>query len=192
MLDILVPYKEDSVERANNKTTFLEHYSPYFNVTLLEDYDTRAGAYNQAARESTADYIALGDIDAILPYKQMNGALFMLEDGYDLVYPYDAILNRHPDGSTTDDWPGDFVYGMMVFFNRERFIEFGGENEEFIGYGWEDLERYYRALNSGFNVGRVPGECYHLTHPRNGFENPYFFHNMKLMKQERAKWKATQ
>lgn len=187
--DMIVPYKVDCKERELNKKLFLEHYADYFNVILVEDYDERYDAYNTAAKNSSAEFIALADIDAIIPIWQMNQSLFLLEDGADVVYPFNHIINRHPDGTETDDWPKDFVYGLMVMFNRQKFLDFGGENENFIGYGWEDLERYYRALNHDYVVERVEATAYHLTHPRNGFQNPYFNHNMKLMKQEKLKWK---
>jgi GT2 family glycosyltransferase len=193
MIDLLVPYKKDSVERANNKVAFLNHYASYYNVVLIEDYNSRAEAFNIAASESTSEYIALADIDGIVPYKSMNSALFMLAgDNFDMVYPFDKIMNEHPDGTLTDDWPKPFIYGIMVCFKREKFLEFGGENEEFNGYGWEDLERYYRALNAGFKVGRVEDTCNHLIHHRSGFENPYFNHNMNLMNKEKQKWKKQQ
>lgn len=188
MIDIIVPYKYDSEERLQNKKTFLEHYTSAFNVVLVEDYLERHEAFNSIASKSTANYIALADIDAIIPIEQINLGLFRLECGADVVYPYDHIINVHKDGTQTDDWPTEFVYGMMVLFNRQKFLDFGGENNQFIGYGWEDLERYYRALNHGYRIDRIHGNCYHMMHPRNGFKNPHFAHNMKLMKAEKNKW----
>ena len=187
-MDIIVPYKEDSPARAANKNKFFNHYKKYFNIVCVEDYDERHQVFNDAAADSLSEYIALTDIDAIIPIEQINMALFKMEQGADVVYPFDYIINRAQDGRHYDNWPAGFIYGMMVIFNRKKFIEFGGENSNFIGYGWEDYERYYRALNAGYKVERVPGYCYHMMHPRNGFENPYFNHNMKLMKREKKKW----
>ena len=185
---IIVPYKHDYPERAENKIEFFKHYEKIFNIVCVEDYKNRWEVFNKGAEKSKADYIALADIDAIVPIEQMNLGLFKLEDGADVVYPYDHIINVQKDGTHTDDWPKDFVYGMMVMFNRQKFLDFGGENEQFIDYGWEDLERYYRALNAGYKVERVKGVCYHLMHPRDGFKNPNFNYNMRLMKKEKNKW----
>lgn len=192
MIDLIVPYKRDCDERENNRKTFLQHYGQHYAITLVEDYDERATAYNNAARSSTKDYIALADIDAIIPFAQMDEALQMLVHGYDVVYPFTHILNVHPDGRVTDDWPrlDRLKCGLMVFFRKDKFLAFGGENENFIGYGWEDQERYYRALNSGYKVGRVEGVCHHLVHPRTGFQNPHLYHNMHLMIKEKEKWKS--
>jgi len=187
MIEFIVPCNIDSDERAANKVKFLGHYR-HHEVTLVENYTERSVAYNTAARQSNSEYIALADIDAIIPIQQINSALFMLENCDDMVYPYHHIINVHKDGTETDDWPKGYYFGCMVFFNRQKFLDFGGENEAFIGYGWEDLERYYRALNSGMRINRVQGNCYHMMHPRTGFDNPYFSHNMKLMKRERSEW----
>lgn len=186
MLELLVPYKYDCPERLSNKKEFIEHYKNY-NVNIIEDYNERCKAYNKAARESTADYIALADIDAIIPHEQMSVALDKLNSGIDVVYPYSYIINIHKHKANTDDWPKGYYYGCMVLFNRERFLEFGGENEDLIGYGWEDLERYYRAINCGLVVDRVEGNCYHMQHPRNMTKNPHFKNNYNLMQVEKNK-----
>ena len=186
-MDMILPYKKDYQERENNKNAFFNHYGDYFNIVCVEDYEERYEVFNNEAKESKEDYIALADTDAIVDIEQINIALFKLENGADMVYPYDHVINLHPDGTQTDDWPKGFEYGLMVMFNRKSFLEFGCENENFKGYGWEDLERYYRALNAGLKVERVTGVCYHLTHPRDGFKNPFFNYNMGLMKKEKMK-----
>jgi hypothetical protein len=180
MLELLVPYKSDCPEREANKKDFLEHYKNY-NVNIIENYAERCKAYNKAARASTAKYIALADIDAIIPHTQMSNAVLKLDGGVDMVYPYSYIINTHRhDNSTTDDWPEGYYYGCMVLFNREKFLEFGCENEDFVGYGWEDLERYYRAINHVLVIDRVEGNCYHMQHPRNMTKNPHFKRNYSL------------
>jgi hypothetical protein len=189
MIELLVPYKLDCSERAANKKDFLEHYKSY-NVNIIENYVERCKAYNKTAKESSSEYIALADIDAIIPHNQMSDAISKLDNGADMVYPYSYIINTHRDNQkNTDDWPKGYYYGCMVLFNREKFLEFGGENENFVGYGWEDLERYYRAINYGLVIDRVEGNCYHMQHPRNMTKNPYFKSNYNLMQTEKNKCK---
>tara|TARA_B110000908_G_scaffold164526_1_gene212686 strand:- start:3577 stop:4206 length:630 start_codon:yes stop_codon:yes gene_type:complete len=188
-MELLVPYKVDFEEREKNKKDFIKHYENY-KVNIIQDYDERCKAYNKAAKESTSKYIALADIDAIIPHEQMSASLDKLDSGADVVYPYNNIINIHRDGrEPTNDWPVGYYYGCMVIFNRKKFLKFGGENEQFIGYGWEDLERYYRAINYGLSIDRVEGNCYHMQHPRNMVSNPYFKSNYKLMLREKNKCK---
>lgn len=186
LIELLVPYKRDCWEREANKKDFIEHYKSY-NVNIIENYDERCKAYNKAAKESSADYIALADIDAIIPHEQMADAILRLDGGSEMVYPYSHIINTHRYKDDTNDWPKGYYYGCMVLFNREKFLEFGGENENFVGYGWEDFERYYRAINYGLVTDRVEGNCYHMQHPRNMTKNPYFKSNYNLMQAEKNK-----
>jgi len=60
---------------------------------------------------------------------------------------------------------GDMVsVGGAIAFNKKSFINAGGENENFISYGAEDAERFYRFKKLGYEVERVKGALYHLDH----------------------------
>ena len=171
-MQLIVPYKEDTPERAANKAVFLDYYKDY-DVVLVEDYETRAEVYNMHAYLSDAEYIALADIDCLIPHEQMKPIA-------DVTYPYTWIPG----------WPRDQIYGLMVIFNRQKFLDMGGENEDFIGWGYEDHERYYRALNHGYSVERIHGPAIHMWHPESSRKNPHLLHNARLMKKEQALWRA--
>lgn len=193
-LEIIAPYSKDSVERGINRLRFEDYYSNYLGakINIIENYKSRAVAFNTAAQSSSAKFIALTDIDAIIEFSQINTAIEMINRKQaEMVYPFDKVYNWHPNYSITDDWPKSYTRGLMVLIEREKFLEFGGENEKFIGWGYDDEERYYRALNYGYRVGRVSGQCLHMMHPRFAKENPYLKHNFKIMNKERKLWKET-
>ena len=50
----------------------------------------------------------------------------------------------------------DAKYGFCQFFDTEEYKRLGGENENFIAYGYEDDERYFRfnLLSSVARIGR--------------------------------------
>jgi hypothetical protein len=56
--------------------------------------------------------------------------------------------------------------GGAMFWNKKSFIAGGMENENFIGWGYDDNERVERFTKLGFKVGRVEGSLFHLAHPR--------------------------
>jgi len=59
----------------------------------------------------------------------------------------------------------------------------GGENEDFLAYGPEDNERYFRFTTLGYNSGVIDGKVFHLEHFRgdnSSPSNPHFNHNHKL------------
>ena len=63
----------------------------------------------------------------------------------------------------------DAKYGFCQFFDTEEYKKLGGENENFIAYGYEDDERHFR-FNLLSSVGRIHEYVYpvsytHLTLP---------------------------
>ena len=67
----------------------------------------------------------------------------------------------------------NFVYshfnsdGGATFFNRDLFLEFGGYNEKFISWGWEDNEIVTRFTKLGYPPIKIDGaNMIHLEHKR--------------------------
>ncbi len=56
--------------------------------------------------------------------------------------------------------------GGAYMVNRAKFIEAGGENENFIGWGPEDYEHVKRMEVLGLPVHFANGPLFHLWHPR--------------------------
>jgi predicted glycosyltransferase involved in capsule biosynthesis len=59
-------------------------------------------------------------------------------------------------------------FGVVPFFERQRLLEIGGWDENFIGWGGEDQDIIERYLESGRYLCRSPELVYlHLSHPPN-------------------------
>ena len=74
-------------------------------------------------------------------------------------------------------------YGMVQFFNTEVYKEGYLENENFIAYAPEDVERHHRWNMLGYTIGRVDNYAYHLEHKRtqnSWFNNPFMQKNNQL------------
>lgn len=57
--------------------------------------------------------------------------------------------------------------GGAYFIEREKYLAYGGENENFYGWGPEDMERVKRMEVLGLNVHyEKGGGLFHLWHPR--------------------------
>ena len=72
---------------------------------------------------------------------------------------------------------------MCQFFKKEVYIKGGLENEGFIAYAPEDLERYHRWKTLGYDIQRVDNYAYHFEHkrtPNSWFNNPHMKHNFEL------------
>jgi hypothetical protein len=74
-------------------------------------------------------------------------------------------------------------YGMVQFFKTEVYKKGYLENENFIAYAPEDVERHHRWKLLGYNIGRVDNYAYHLEHKRtenSWFNNPFMQKNNQL------------
>ena len=74
-------------------------------------------------------------------------------------------------------------YGMCQFFSTQAYKDGYLENEGFIAYAPEDVERYHRWNMLGYTIKRVDNHAYHLEHERSQnswFNNPYMAQNNQL------------
>jgi hypothetical protein len=74
-------------------------------------------------------------------------------------------------------------YGMIQFFNKEVYKKGYLENENFIAYAPEDVERHHRWNMLEYKIGRIDNHAYHLEHKRtqnSWFNNPFMQKNNEL------------
>jgi len=164
--------------------------------SFLEDRDPilyRTRYLNRMISSAQTPYVAIWDTDVIVPVDQIIKAMELLRNGNaDLVYPYEKqfldtspilrrlfiqekeidVLNRNAKKMKEMYSPNPV--GGAFFANTKAYKEVGLENENFYGWGIEDGERYHRWGNLGYNIQRVPGPLFHLSHGR-GINS--IFHN---------------
>ena len=153
---------------------------------------------NEMIMECDTSIIVNYDCDVILPIQSYKTAYEMiLNNSYDVVYPYGSGLYQKQVRST-DDIVSNFLetsdytvldqnsseyiseFGWVQFFNKKVYIDGGMENENFIAYAPEDKERFYRFTTLGYNVGRIDNIIYHLEHDRGAnswINNPHMNNN---------------
>ena len=74
-------------------------------------------------------------------------------------------------------------YGMVQFFNKQIYLDGYLENENFIAYAPEDVERHHRWTLLGYDIQRVDDYAYHFEHqrtPNSWFNNPFMQKNNQL------------
>jgi hypothetical protein len=72
-------------------------------------------------------------------------------------------------------------WGQMI--KRQVEIDAGLWNENFISWGAEDCEFYFRLNAYGYKVGRINDDIYHFEHGRtfnSHYHNPKFMDNHNL------------
>lgn len=155
--------------------TFCQDENPIFH---------RTRHLNSMIREVKEQYVAIWDVDVVVPVEQIIKSIEMLRKGTAFVYPYKRYFydttmeirknfykNRNIDTLLQNTafmfelYPPNPVGGAF-FADRMAYIDSGLENEHFYGWGVEDGERFTRWTMQHRKVDRVDGPLFHLSHAR--------------------------
>lgn len=175
-------------EQGTNQFHYMTQWCQYIRF----DYPTfhRTKMLNKMAVLANTPIIFNYDADIVTPPLQIILAVHKLRSGEnDFNYPYDGRfarvdrmiwfkqIEKYQDIGIVKDAKfkggtghlvgsaGDIPsVGGVVAFNMDKYIEVGGENENFISYAPEDTERFYRYNKLGYKVGRTKGTVYHIDH----------------------------
>lgn len=142
------------------------------------------------------------DVDVILPYQSYILAYNAIKgDQADVVYPFgcgvyqwavnysmstfESFINSRFDVNVLlphrNRVASSIGWGQMI--KRQVEIDVGFWNENFISWGAEDCEFYFRLNSLGYRVGRVNDDIYHFEHERtfnSHYHNPKFMDNHNL------------
>lgn len=179
------------LEISNHRFSLLQKLlQGYNNVTYssIIDYDDilyRTKYINNMIRSITTEYVAVWDVDVIIPYEQLFESVRKLREGQaDIVYPYRSefldvpetlrilyLDNRSVDFLNTEKnkmrkMYGDNPVGGAFICRVSAYYEIGLESEDYYGWGREDGDRYYRWQSSKYLMERIEGQLFHLNHPR--------------------------
>lgn len=154
--------------------TFVEDTSPVFHRTRY---------INALLRMADTDIVGVWDTDVLVEYPQIREAVQLVQSGCTIAYPYNGeFVMLSEQMSTNIRKRPDFAYlrqlGAKSFMGRiscggaylvhlRRYMQCGGENERFTGWGPEDAERLHRVRILGRRAEWIrSGQLYHLYHPR--------------------------
>lgn len=170
---------------------FEDNSNPRFHRTKFLNY-----LLSRVETKVTCNY----DIDVVFePTNYSKCEKDIINDTFDFVYPYSEgefqivvpesfdrtefemnfnldLLKNIPDTEIRRAY-----CGFAVFVGTDFYRASGGENEKFISYGPEDMERLYRFYKLGGRMGRIlQGTVHHFEHYRgidSGRQNPFFLFN---------------
>ena len=165
---------------------------------------------NEMIDMADTSVIANYDGDVLFKPETYVNSVKMIEEGYDIVYPYgfgeyqkqvfaddelvSEFLSNDCDFSILDSKSRmyDAQYGHVQFLNRKSYIEAGMENENFRGSSPEDKERHYRFEKMGYKVGRIDDQVYHLEHSRGNNSWPNSVQGNPYMRENFDVWETLQ
>ena len=185
----------------------IKKYADTHNLTHIYEENNdplfcKSKVLNDLIVASDTTVVANYDADCILPkesYKQAYDLIFYGEA--DIVYPYGcgiyqwkADYNPQIYEEFVKSWDGTSVLdknktlsnstiGWTQFIRRENYINSYMMNENFVSWGCEDDEFYFRMSTLGHRIARLNNYVYHLEHGRthnSWFSNPNFNNNYQL------------
>lgn len=144
---------------------------------------------NELLREADTSIVGIWDTDVIVPDDQIDCSIADIRNGKAVMsFPYDGRFNLcsmedsfvFRDNRLIEFLKGKehsdcFIHsvGGAFLIHKDYYLEAGGENEHFYGWGMEDMERVKRMEILGLPVSRASGVLYHLFHYR--YENSRFY-----------------
>ncbi len=154
----------------------------------------RTKALNELTKAATTPYVINWDADVLASPWAIYDMVARLRNGVDMVYPYDGHFAQVPrtelphmrldlGNLASKDFKQMMHFtplpvigvcgsvGGAVGFNKERYLGIGGENENFVSWAPEDVERYWRANLFGLTIERTMGTLYHIEHHRTDNSN---------------------
>ena len=201
------------VKEVSNHPTFqfravpeIKKYADTSNLTYLyeetqEPLFCKSKVLNDLIVAADTKVVANYDADCILPLDSYHQAYVAInENQADVVYPYGCGIYQwraeynqdiyqqfvnQLDVSVLDKKKklSNSTIGWTQFVNRQKYINSYLMNENFISWGCEDDEFYYRMSVLGNRIGRIDNYVYHLEHSRtynSWFSNPNFNDNFEL------------
>ena len=204
------------VKEVSNRSLFkfraLPEIKKYANVDNLthifeesnEPLFCKSKVLNDLIVAADTKIVANYDADCILPISSYHEAYRLINDDHAaVVYPYQCgiyqwcadynmeIFNEFInklDISVLDKKKrlSNSTIGWTQFVNRQKYIDSFMMNENFVSWGCEDDEFYYRMSVLGNRIKRVNDYVYHLEHSRthnSWFSNPNFNNNYQLWNQ---------
>jgi len=168
----------------------------FYEINGLSEFH-RTRLLNEMLMKVETPVVCNYDIDILIKpevYKQAQDKI--LNEGYDVVYPYYKGLSqirlhneqkaliaagRSPFGVGGEKWQSEC--GHCQFIRTSAYKEASMENEAFVSWGAEDQERMHRFMAMGYKVTWLDNLVYHLEHERGvncGEQNPHFWANENL------------
>ena len=184
----------------------IKKYADISNLTHIYEQTSeplfcKSKVLNDLIVAADTKFVANYDADCILPLTSYHQAYAILAgDKADVVYPYGCGIYQwkaeynmqvYQEFVSTLDYRildkrkslSNSTIGWTQFVNRQKYIDSYMMNENFISWGCEDDEFYFRMSTLGNRIARVDDYVYHLEHSRtenSWFSNPNFNNNWQL------------
>jgi len=162
---VIVPFTS-TPERDEPFRRVREHLEacPWPVVVATDDHHPYRISHvvNRAIEAADTDIVVINAADSLCPIPQMQEAVKLVSEAPGLVYAFTDYVRHEEDGSRglVLHKPDGHVCAAI---RRHDWLELGGYDESYVGWGLEDREFNVRG-SMRWPIRRVPGEVIHLWH----------------------------
>jgi glycosyltransferase involved in cell wall biosynthesis len=169
----------------------IEPYCDHYQFTYSEDLYNRGWAFNVGVKLATSSCIILHDNDLVPPPNFTKQTIQLINHAQvgvawgriDYLTPEASARYPEPPLNLIRSVPNTGINGGSTVCDREFYLEIGGFDERFRGWGAEDDAFYEKARKLGRMVrASVPlgPALNHLWHPQDNRRNPHYRENYNL------------
>jgi hypothetical protein len=186
-------FDKNENEKIFHRTKYLNRMLDIVKTPVVCNYDIDV-IFDEYIYKKCETLILQNEFDMIYPYAKGYFQIEVLKNASierfnQKPFIFDLLTNQPKFDPAIDHCPFNLKYaeyGQAIFFKTSVYRESGGENENFISWGPEDQERYYRFKKLNYKISWMSNNIYHFDHERgidSGYSNPYLSGNEDLFKQ---------
>lgn len=183
-LRYLMQYEDVCIDiiEAGDKRHF-DFHSERIRYKFVKDHRPvlyRTYYINALLLNAKCSTIGIWDADIIIPKEQIDRSIEAVKKGSTIVLPYNGNV-RFLDRRESDVFYRNYArlpdsaagyrimrrpsVGGALIVDKKKYWQIGRDNENIIGWGFEDIERIVRAEMLGAGIERADGVAFHLDHP---------------------------
>lgn len=168
-------------EQTSTTTSTIEEYLIGFeninHITINNNSDkiNKSKLMNEAARSSFTEFLWMVDCDF---YTNFSNVINEADSAHDFIRPFDSVLLLNKEETytlhatqaieltDTKEREVNSQDGKFSFIIRATdFQRVGGMNEDFVGWGFQDLDFVENRLKDSVSYSNVIETGYHMDHP---------------------------
>jgi len=156
----------------------------------------KSWAFNVASSYATTPIVIFGDSDLIMHPQGFINAVQLL-DQYDVVNPYNSVIDLDPNESMMDinsilqinrigrgEAENDIqkvpLCGGIIMFKKDKLTQIGGFCENFYGWGAEDDFQSLK-VKTFLKWTTLPNKCYHFYHEKAKIDMKLYQRNLEIL-----------
>lgn len=182
---IIIPWRYNGDPQRMQHHIFLkEYYSQEFDIIIgnNEGEFNRSAARNDGVNKSSSEISVLIDADNYIPLHQIWRAIKVAEKREALVKPFRSFgyLSKKSTKNFYESFKNEIPFtpeyinsihknfpGGAYVIKKYLWQQIGGMDENFLGWGTEDLAFHLFVKKKAYPIIHIPGFDYHLYHEEN-------------------------